>query len=547
MRVAIIGGNLLGCATAFYTRKANPHAHIHIFERRSRLGGNKLATRAHALLGSACTTDVSSAPLFLHLLSQARIKLTCSPVRAQWALFDLKLDSYKLSSMPSLLLRYCIHSRVIPILLQLASLSATAFFVNAFSRGTNPFLRYARSTPTPTVLHFPTLALFAACATFAFGLVPSPLMLRLFNFLFFVFWVRLIAAITYGAESIAVLSSVINHMHNHLSAIVKHDAASSCVTLGHLLSACGLGKYVKQSSTAFFSKYRLHPELLPDTIHPALVHTYADSTAPRDASALAVLLAMLAKSPLPASQRSTPTILSSTDADSICPALATASSAHLTMNTYVTDVRKSSDRWHLFTQSNHSEKLSLGEYDAVILAAVVDPSRFSAHGLGEHLAESLALTAELSDKSTSRTTLNVAKYTAIVKGVINADYLRKSSPSALPTFTTVLNSVNCTEIQRLEPDVWRVVTGERPTKDSNVIATLFQSVQSIISYDNPQRPYGCAALEELDGSHAPTFILGTRFLNAACVDRVANDFNLDCLSAMNTASFFKEGVAIWKE
>ncbi|KAI0561302.1 hypothetical protein FGB62_87g088 [Gracilaria domingensis] len=309
-----------------------------------------------------------------------------------------------------------------------------------------------------------------------------------------------------------------------------------------------MGKYAKQSASRYFSQFSLHPSILDEAIYPCLAQPYADSNvAGGDMNALAALLGMLSTAPVPSNLRAKPCLLSPQDAETLCPRLADSSSAHLQLNTEVIGVEKISTGWELFCQAENGERESLGSFDALVLAAVIEPSRFSVTGLEEDLSESLALSAKFTEADTLKTEVNVARYTAIVTGTLNADYVRQSSENDLPTLLTVLNSVNCAEIQRVEPGMWRVVTGEEPTKTSNIIQALFSSVENIVAYQNPQRPYNCTTLVDLNGPQAPSFILGTRFLNAACVDRVANDINIDCLSAINTASFFNDKVATWKD
>eukprot|EP00178_Gracilaria_changii_P021177 TRINITY_DN63057_c0_g1_i1.p1 TRINITY_DN63057_c0_g1~~TRINITY_DN63057_c0_g1_i1.p1 ORF type:complete len:550 (+),score=63.88 TRINITY_DN63057_c0_g1_i1:389-2038(+) len=544
MRVAVVGGNLLGCATAFYTRNTNPKAHIVIFERRPRLGGNKFSTVRNAVVGTAATADIASAPMLSKLLEEAAVELASKPTRTEWALFDWKEDTYKLSRSRSLWIRSALSSRFTVILMQLFALSVTIYFATSFFSGSSPFFRHHRHTGP--YVHYPSILLFINAAVLAFGLIPTTLVLRFWSFMFYVLRMRVIASITYGGESLSVLSSIISQMKHHLQMIQQHDAASSCVTLGHLLSSCGMAKYAKQSAARYFSQFRLHPAILDEAMYPCLARPYADSTVTYDMNALAALLGMLAHAPLPSNLRAKPCLLSSQDAENLCPQLAKSCSADVQLNTEVVEVEKIASGWELFSEDN-GERKSLGSFDAVVLAAVIDPSRFTVTGLEDNLVESLALTSKLGETESHKTQVNVMRYAAVVKGTLNAEYVRMSSEDDLPTTVTVLNSVNCAEIHRVEPGMWRVITGEEPTRTSNVIRTLFTEVESIVAYDIPKRPYTCTSLAEPNGAEAPSFILGTRFLNAACIDRIANDINLDCLSAMNAASFFNDDVATWKE
>ena len=554
MKVAIIGGNLLGCATAVYTRKAheanaaesddrseNPDANseITIFERLPSLGGNKFRTltiSTPTAAGTASDADLSVAPAFAQLLKDANLSPAMYPAR-EWAVFDWNADSYTLAGVRSRVLDAVAASSLV-YFLQLFALLSTIFFGQLFFKlGIRALLKTGRYGES--YLNYFYILWVSHTLLLGLGLVPIRSLFRLYSHMFFKLSPRISCGISYGGHSLSILAMHCNQTKAHFETILSRDAASSCVTTGHLLSACGLAKFAKASLTEFLSSYNVDKRLMDDLVLPFVAATYSDTGIKlTDVNALAGLLALLSRSQVPGVIHSGARYLGADESATLCDRLADAAGAITKKGVTVTKVLSKGSRWEL-TGIAGGKETELGVFDAVVLAAVVDPRNFTTDAVDD-------LASNLSLPNTGKNLVNAAKSVNLVKGNLRSQYLRQDHTNTVASSTTVVNSVNCSQIVRVGDDEWLVTACDTLATGSATADVLFESVEKIVSFEQAPR-YGCSTpITHEHGDDVPTFVLGTRFLNAACTDRIANDINLDVLSAKNTASFFRNVVADWK-
>lgn len=588
MRVAVIGANLLGSSSAFYIRKAleanrtgpsiagseeqsttgltstevgtdasDPDSthEIVVFDRLSRPGGFKYQTLqledVSVPAGTAADMDVAASPALVSLMNDAGIDPPLRKSMRDWSIFDWEKDDYNIGQVHSALCAIVRESLFLSALLQIFALLSAAHFFQLF-QGNGFLLSFVALKRRRR--HFLWLRFFWFLVTlfFAGGVVPIGWLMRLYDSVFFRSWVQVIGGMTYGGHSTSALATVVKHIQHHIQVILERDAASSCVTLGHLLSACGTGKYAKVSVTEFFAKFHIQQSLLDDCVSPGLAQTYGNSacTAGPHTNALAGLFNALVRSPIPTSFRAKATYFDSEQTNALCPQVLKAAGAELRLGIDVRSVQKSGEAQYELsgTDANERHKLvSLGKFDAVALAAIIDPEVFKTDATDYALDQVLALDPALSGLLAGDVrVLNVARYISLIKGEVKPQFFNKSRASSIASHVTVLKSPNCSDVKRVADGVYRVASWEKPEHGSSLLSTVFQGATDIVSIERRPRRYHPAPIRNLDGVGAPSFILGTRFMNAACVDRIANDPNLDILSARNTASFFRDGVANWK-
>lgn len=560
MKVAIVGANLLGSATALYTRRnldanhADDQNHsvedeIVVFEKRSHAGGNKFVVidngQAQVTAGSASDVDVNSAPALLQLMKDAHISLPETRPSPEWALFDWEADSYKLSQMHSRIIAHVCNSTRLLLTLQVFLLSSSWYLYRKMdARGLDAFV--TTDSYGERYLNYPVILWFSIITMLLYGIVPIKYVLHLYNHLFFIFSVRIIGGINYGGHSISMVEMLVKQMKQHITVVIEQDSASSCVTLSHLLSACGMAKYAKKSIAEHVNIYNIHQSLLDHTVSPSLAHIYANSQvkANSDTNSLAALLCMLSSCPIPTYLRSRATYLDARETRQLCPSIIQAANAKLRLGIEVTSLDVHAiKQWRLHGISD-GKRIDLGVFDAVVIAAAIDPRTFSTD-VTNNLDISLCLTPRTNGHCSS-SGVNVAKFTSLIKGNIRALYVARASPDALATRTTILNSVNCSKIIRVQNDNWCISSSEAPTKDPNVVSSTFEHMEDVVILERAPRAYGCTPLREAGGRDEPELILGRRLLYAACIDRVANDVNLDILSARNASSLFRNGVADWR-
>lgn len=595
MRVAVVGANLLGSATAFYVRRAldanradlaaaaptdaaensensdsnnasmskrkakpqEPDAdEIVVFERLSRAGGNKYVTLelddVSVPAGTASGMDVAASPALATLLKDAELAMPPPrPVR-EWTIFDWDKDEYKLGQVHSRVCAAVIRSVALSLLIQLFALLSAGFFARLFmERGfLMAFVRVKRHGNGYIRVLF--IIWFAFTALLGGGIIPIHWVMRVYDWIFFRSAINVTGGMTYGGHSMSVLGELVAQIKEHLEIVLERDAASSCVTTGHLLSACGMGKYAKASVPEFVGKFQILQSALDDCVSPGLAQTYCHSacTAGANTNALAMLFNMLIRCPVPTSFRAGGRYFDTEQTKVLCPQLLKAADAQLRFGVDVRSVTQVSKNQYELTGADSSAGkriASLGKFDAVVLAAVIDPSRFTTDATDDPLDQALALDPSLSGMPAGEVHLvNTARYVSLVKGELKPEFFKKSHASSVATHVTVLNSVNCSEVLRVSDNVYRISSGEDPEKGTSSLSTIFKDTSKMVSLERAKRPYYPAPIRNISGAGSPGFILGTRFLNAACIDRVANDPNLDVLSARNTASFFRDGVATWK-
>lgn len=562
MRVAIVGGNLLGCASAVYIRRAldendastNSADEIDIFETLPQTGGNKFVTLAlsdkKTCAGTARHVDFASSPLLHALFTDANIPLPKVSPMMSWGLFNWEENSYLLWQSPSRFLQRLINNNPLLRILRILLLCFTFHIINKYRRrGLFSILlrrdKFYHFYPNYMLLISIFFSLFLGA-----GFLPLNTVLQVYNRMWTHFTVPLIAAITYGDHTLRVVSTLAEQFQQHLAAIVERDAASSCITLGHLLSACGLGKYSKVSASEFLNSYRLSEQYVSDVACIPLRQLYQDSRSQPDSSvsALVTLASFLTSTPVPSRLRRQACYLDPERTDSFCDELAQSARARVRTKTEVTTISLDRNNKYVLRGSIADGKEEiLGEYDAVVLAAVMDPSKFESDVLEESVVNCFALHDHVAKqrKSNAMSGVNAAKYVSLVKGEFKSDYVRRSSSHAMAENTIILKSVNCAEVTVVDDGLYRVVTGEAPTTNSNVRGVLFANVQDVVTTERNIRKYSAKPLRNLNGEEAPTLILGNRFVNAACIDRIGNDPTLDLLSARNTGSLFKDNVAQW--
>lgn len=573
MRIAIVGANLLGSATAFYTRRALDANHadkqsssgdddqsttiadeIVVFDHLSRVGGSKYATlrlgNVEAVAGTAAGMDVLSSPIFTALLEDADM---ADVVRnggrngTEWAMYDWERDEYKIGRVRSRVCEF-VRARVwVMAVLQAITLVGLQYFWELFTQ--HGFLQtFVRKGD----LIIGRALMFVGLVAMGGGIVPMGWVMRFYSWAFYRVVVDLTGGMTYGGYSLTVLGQIMDGMRKHWALVVERDSASSCVTLGHLLAANGFAKYASASTLESFGAYRLHADLLKEVVAPGLGLTYANSACKpgEKMNSLATLCNMMAMCPMPINFRGGRggKYLDVAETKSLCEKLIEKAGAKLRLRTEVSAVNKASENLYDVSGMDENGKLvSFGHFDAVVLAAVMDPQRFSTDVIDHPLEQMLALDPALSGMAAGEVeVLNTARYMSLVEGELDAGFFRKSSVAAVADRVVVLNSVNCLEVVKVGKNIYRVVSGEKPETGSTLANTVFKDVKNAVSLERRKRVYYPAPIRNLHGTGAPDFILGTRFLNAACVDRVGNDVNLDLLSARNTASFFRDGVATWK-
>lgn len=590
MRVAVVGANFLGSATAYYVRQGlnanratgaadsesetaagtqkknkDDQDEIVVFEQLPRAGGHKFdvltLNNVSVAAGTASAVDVSSAPLLQSLLRDAGIASPPAARSFQWSIFDWDAGSYCVSKYRSSFVSWVASSTVLLVFLHALLLASSwTLYPQLASKGIRAFTYYYRDEDglRMLALRYGLIIQFAVTALFCGGLIPLRWLLKLHNWVIQHLFVRIISTITYGGPTISTMYMLTDQFKKHLSLIDQHDSCSSCITLAHLLSACGLAKYAKKSTLEHFGPFQLLPSYLSECISPPMSSAYGDSmvAANSESNALATMLNVLTSAPVPASIRTNPAYFSAEETKRLCPALLEAANATVELNTRIVSVMKNGDKYDLqavsgTTRNNEDDENSkisakdVGTFDAVLIAAVVDPAEFQSDAF-ECEPDILFSLGTKYQSHTQQSRLNSCKYVSLVRGDLKGSFFGLSSSKGMLDRTYVLNSVNCSEVVRVQDDVWKVTGAEKVKHGSSMFRTMFTDVKDFVATKRPTRKYHISPLTKVNGNTVPNVILGRKFINVAAVDRVCSDVNIECAAARNAASLLRTGVAEWR-
>lgn len=588
MKVAVIGGNFLGCATAFYVRKAldnssesslsaqNEHRkdasqsiEVHIFEASNRLGGNKFITRAipgvadsRTPVGSACGVDVNSCPLFSELIRDANIEISSKGTAVpgligpqSYGLFHWDQDEFRVVDSDISLLTAASNSLRATLILQLYALLAMAavlwYLHRLHVRSMQQFLDVMWSQPFP--YYAPILCITSILL--GSGIVPPRALLRLYNALVRQTVVALSVRTSYGADSVSA-ALVAKNFHNQLRTIARSKStAYSAVSLGHLLSRCNLVRYSRMGTMQLLRDTQISAKFVSECVGPFMALDYGDPSfgANDESNSVASLLTLLSRSFIPPSLRANALHLDAEVTDEICPELANAARAQVHLLSRVQEIRSENDEnesYSLNIVSADGTQKSLEGFNAVLIcAAVCRTGPCTVSGLERPLEDMLAFRSDHSGllESTHNGSRWSSRYSGLVHGSLNVSYFGYGSLQTLPAHITLLESAGLYELVQVSTDVYFITCGEKPTKTSSIVTNVFHSVKAVVSWQRCRR-HGAegSPIHVIDGDDCPDLILQKRLINVNCIDRVGNHPELDIISARNCASLLQDGVAQWK-
>ncbi len=392
-----------------------------------------------------------------------------------------------------------------------------------------------------------------------FGIIPFQVVAALWIRFSTTVMVNLSAKFKYGT-AMDMARECATQMQEHLQVVDENDSCNSGISVGHLLSRCGLAKYVRASASEQLEKFHVSEKFRNTFLTPGMAYAYMESRFRPGpvANALATLLEIMSRCPVPTSLRARKTELTVNQTKTICPKLVSAARARLQVCSEVLGIVKSADdKYGLNLPSKNGRVVQRDGFDAVILAANVNSGTFEAVEVAPDFVVDLAQTkkgVEAIESEAVQSVVrrrNTAKVMSLVMGELNPDYFLKSKTDDVADNSYILNSVDCSEVKRVGERCWRVVAAEELSvegmeKKQGLTSRLFKKVERALVVNRHQRQYVATPIRDLNGGETPAIILGRRIINAAAVDRVANHVEVDCLAARNAASLLKPGQITWK-
>lgn len=331
--------------------------------------------------------------------------------------------------------------------------------------------------------------------------------------------------------------------------------ASTCsLTLYHLLARSEFLQLVQMSAADFCSKFKFQEEYTKQYIEPVVKMAYPGFGV-ENVNMLAAQLALMDGdySNMDMSD-SYARLLPSNRA--LCPALVEAAAANVDVETYTsTTVKKiefvATKNKYLVHSSGASGTI-VEEVDGIVLCASAHDS-----GIEFSLANDITLDEVLgesprSDEVQRSLVASSSSHVAVVRGVLNPTFFGFRSEAQVPD---VVQTMQCESFSRFE----RLIA---PSKDGKTLgaytircgadfqsgglfAEMFESGAEILHYEAlpaPKQticpiPANVAVDEE-----APLLVLGKRLVYAAAADRLAQNPEMDAMSALNAASLFSFAV-----
>jgi len=571
MKVAIVGGNLTGCATAHYLQATDkellsayeararassnssgilpppPEKHeVTIFDKRSKLGGHKFVSE----VVEAQDVEVGK---FTCLHSEAAYM---EDVLAEKK--DLERDSYWKSGTGGRTVRsFAVYNWVYGNY----SIRHGGFLVlDLLSRilgfGMVRLFFFAVSTYMATVAHgsmrgLPRLiALVRVLILFVvFVVAPRPLLGWINRLLAFVVS-TLIGFFSYGM-TIAVARGAIKGFVKHFKHMLEYNATSKGITLGHLINRCGLGSYSTHDAEQSFRSFGFYVDYVHHFAESQICCDYADSEqTTRKTSTLAGLLCLQRADVMEGEKMFR---IKGGNAR-LCVSLAERSRQMLSST--VTGIRHG-DRegraagrrrytvtYRIPAQTHDVEE----DFDAVIIACVPDLEELTVEYPGSEPEKDFGLGAPYVRKPSQN---NTSRWLAVVAGTLDHRYFNHIFARTVPD---LIVATECREWSRLEcageSDQGKVYTlhcADEPVVGEGIVAKLFTNVRDMRARRRISSKYTCGPLSDgVNADDVPAVILSTRLIYAAAIDRIACDPETDLMAARNAASLFSVGVD-WKE
>lgn len=605
MKIAIIGGNLLGCATAVHLalveehdRQRTPESaqsfHITIFERSDRLGGNSLKSvrvddGLRVEVGTYRTLSLFPGTHLSQLIDIAndnhgvlsilhrriftpgpttvrRGRPNMVPVCSLWnsgthqrvvrsfAVWDWRTDIYNLRHQGWQLLDLAHRVFKYSIWRTLALLA----FVSAYRNLSNTRGAMNRGVALIQVILMLLVMLIG----------PGKVIERWQQQCSF--WGTTLPLLwTYGVTPAVSRGSSIGFV-NMLSEISTKKTATLSPSVGRLVEQCGLDNYLRGTGDDFARIFKFNSNYVDRFIAPvAAIHNEGRSLS--DISSLATHFALLNgdHSNSDASKKLS-TLLPHNAA--LCAALIvaarTTNSVDVRSNTGVTRICQNDESIdYQLTLSNDS----IEKFDGIVLCATARDGELTIetdndqplHELLGYQRDSEAAKRFAEQDAAYRSNNSVessmspigpsaCSHLAVIIGRLNASFFHFSEEKGVPDLVQISHAPGVASVERIRESttqrdgVYSVLCGE-DFVDSDVFKEMFRD-GATVKYFEPiaKRVYSNSALPEghrVDDC-APPIVLGPRFVYAAALECLAKHPEIDAMAAANAASLFST-VARW--
>lgn len=528
--VAIIGGNFLGCATAYYIRKKLPDVEITIFEKSDRLGGkdfrtisiedegNKLEGKRDVLVGRMAHVDVSRCKFFKELMRDADIflRLDGENVYKTWGLFDWDKDEYTVWNG--------LYGWNYP-------LKVLAGFL-AFVYG------------LLWILHIPLRGLqtsfwVALCIVIlSFGTLIRKYAPRIVT--------DFQAHMAFNGAPWSVVS-LVKLFENHMEKVRGNQTSTKGeLSLTSFLKRRGLLGYTMRPLREEFTNYDIDSKFYWSIIRPLLqIGSNTSAGSLRECNALTGLLCTSQCSMIP--RRKGVEHLYPIDAKIVCDALAKRAKASVRLNTNVVSVDSKDDGncYNVKIKTAQGATSMQANFSSVVLCCTPPLTEFSLSG--SETLDTVLLKAQQkrvhAKDITSHFSQGRAQYVNVIKGSLRADYFGEDAEHLVPDYVILNNSIAFHSVLRISKNIFCVYSRRNLSESPKDFEYLFEEFEKDKAKSEAIEPssYSIRPMSQDSeiGDDLPIKV-EKGFLYPAAVKRVGGGVELDCMMGQNIANILHE-------
>lgn len=379
-----------------------------------------------------------------------------------------------------------------------------------------------------------------AAAVFIFGLaLLSPAGVAALVQRFCAFWSGALALVLAHGLPAAIWRGSMEGFFKGLKEANARNRATVAPSIGTLLGRTGLAELAASSISNYITRFQYEPPFVTALLAPGVADAYPSQ--PREGvNALAMFFALTGEDTSNSDIVARREALSPDNA-ALCPALVEAARVttpvDVRLETKVASIKLAAGDGTRYIVSPVGGRPE--EFDAVILCESPDPSSFAVH-----TAHGGDVAAVLKYADPTPAAYGPATHLVVVRGVARASFFQFASEADVPDRVQA-SGARFAVFERLRAPardadgVYRVICGDG-LESSGLLAEMFEAGAEVVFCERrAETPYQIGPLggpgKDVD-DEAPPVVLGTRFLYAAAGRRVAVHPEMDAMCARNAAS-----------
>ncbi len=323
----------------------------------------------------------------------------------------------------------------------------------------------------------------------------------------------------------------------------NRNRATCAPSLGALVKRTGLEPYLRGSGADYSSRFNYNAAFVQRYIAPHVEIDYCRNF--ENVNSLACHFAMLNADYSNSDAHTRICNVTPTNSH-LCSALVDAARAttpvHLETETWIVKIAYNDAKSeYTLTTSDGAHH----QFDAVVLAECPEPNSLSVESPRGDDAETLL------GYNVSEVEEGPATHIAVVEGVARASFFRFANERQIPDVVNVTNSAHFSRFERVQ----EVSTGDGAGLyvvncsgkfvDDGVCEEMFEDGANVVYYEKVAASrYSASPVHQGEAvdDGVPPLVLGTRFIYVAAARAIATHPEMDAMAALNAASLFSRAV-----